>query len=134
MTGNFESVNQLLGTLKRKVGLPNFLFREIKSTEKYEISFGNYEGITFPSEEIPSIVGFTGIPDGRGVHIGYKMGTVTSNKLMKSDETKAYFGEFPADLCAGKHLIFIYTNIIEYQFVGDPKAPFLRVIDSKQRL
>ena len=134
MTGNFDNVNQLLGTIKRTVGLPNFSFREIKSTGKYEIIFGKYEGITFPSEEIPSIVGFTGIPDGRGVHIGYKMGTVKSNKLMKSDETKAYFGDFPADLCAGKHLIFIYTNIIEYQYVGDAKAPLLRVIDSKQRL
>ena len=134
MTGNFDNVNQLLGTIKRTVGFPNFSFREIKSTGKYEIIFGKYEGITFPSEEIASIVGFTGIPDGRGVHIGYKMGTITSNKLMKSDETKAYFGEFPADLCAGKHLIFIYTNIIEYQYVGDAKAPLLRVIDSKQRL
>ena len=134
MTGNFDKVNQLLGTIKRTVGLPNFSFREIKSTGKYEKIFGKYEGITFPSEEIPSIVGFTGIPDERGVHIGYKMGTVTSNKLMKSEETKAYFGEFPADLCAGKHLIFIYTNIIEYQYVGDAKTPRLRVIDSKQRL
>ena len=71
-------------------------------------------------------MGFTEIPDGRGVHIGYKMGTVTSNKSMKSDETKAYFGEFPADLCAGKHLIFIYANIIGYQYVGDAKAPLLR--------
>ena len=79
-------------------------------------------------------MGFTGIPDGRGVHIGYKMGTVTSKKLMKTDETKAYFGEFSADLCAGKHLIFIYTNIFEYQYVGEAKAPLLRVIDSKQRL
>ena len=60
-------------------------------------------------------MGFKGIPDGRRVHIGYKMGTVTSNKLMKSDETKAYFAEFPADLCAGIHLIFIYIKIIEYQ-------------------
>ena len=56
------------------------------------------------------------------------------NRLMKSDDTKAYYGEFPADLCAGKHLIFIYANIIEYQYVGDTKAPLLRVIDSKQRL
>ena len=87
MTGNFDNVNQLLGTINR----------EIKSTGKYEITFGKYEGITFPSEEITGIVGFTGIPDGRGVHIGHKMGTATSNKLMKSDETKAYFGEFPAD-------------------------------------
>ena len=89
MTGNFDNINQLLGTIKRTVGLPNFSFREIKSTGKYEIIFGKYEGITFPSEEIPSIVGFTGIPDGRGVHIGYKMDSVTSNRLMKSDETKA---------------------------------------------
>ena len=134
MTGNFETVAQLLFTIKRTVGLPNFSFREIKSTGKYEILFGKNEGITFPSEEIPSIVAFTAIPDKHGVHIGYKMNTATSNKLMKSDETKAFYGEFPADLCAGKHLIFIYTNIIEYQYVGDAKAPLLRVIDSKQRL
>ena len=48
---------------------------------------------------------------------------------MKVDETKAYFGEFPAHICAGKHLLFIYINIIEYQFVGDAKVPLLRVID-----
>ena len=83
MTGNFDNVNQILGTIKRTVGLPNFSFREIKISGKYEIIFGKYEGITFPSEEIPSIVGFTGIPDGRGVQIGYKMGTATSDKLMK---------------------------------------------------
>ena len=53
---------------------------------------------------------------------------------MKSDETTAYFGEFSVDLFAGKHLIFTYTNIIEYQYVSDTKAPLLRVIDSKQRL
>ena len=53
---------------------------------------------------------------------------------MKRDETKAYYGEFPRDLCSGKHLIFIYINIIEYQYVGESNAPFLRVIDSKKRL
>ena len=73
MTGNFDNVNQLLDTIKRTVGLPNFLFREIKSAGKYEIIFDKCEGITFSSEEKPSIVGFTGIPDGRGVHIGYKV-------------------------------------------------------------
>ena len=99
-----------------------------------EILFGKNEGITFPSEEIPSFVGFTGIPDKHGVHIGYKINTATSNKVMKSDETKAYYKEFPADVCAGKHLIFICTNIIEYQYFGDAKAPLLRVNNSKQRL
>ena len=32
MTGNFDNVNQLLGTIKRTVRPPNFSFREIKST------------------------------------------------------------------------------------------------------
>ena len=134
MTGICDNVNQLLGAIKRTVGLSNFSIREIKSTGKNETIFGKYEGITFPSEEIPSIVGFTGIPDWRGVHNGYKMGTVTSNKLSKSDETKVYFGEFPANLCAGKHLVFIHRIFIEYQYVGDAKTPLLRAIDSKQRL
>ena len=133
MPGTFDTVPQLLATIKRTVGLPNFSFREIKSSGKFEIVFGKYEGNTFPSDEIPSIIGFKGTPDGRGTHIGYKMDTI-ANKLMKKDDNKAFMGDFPADLCAGKHLIFIYTNIIEYQYVGDAKAPLLRVIDSKQRL
>ena len=95
--------------------------------------FGKLERITFLSKEIPSILGFEGVPDGNGIHIAYKMNTI-ADKLMKSDETKAYYGELPADLLAGKHLIFVYANIIEYQYVGDAKAPLLRVIDSKQRL
>ena len=133
MPGTFDSVPQLLATVKRTVGLPHLCFREIKSSGIYEILLGKYEGITFLSEEIPSVIGFEGIPDGNGIHIGYKMNS-NENKLMKSDDTKAYYGQFPADLCAGKHLIFIYTNIIDYQYVGDTKAPLLRVIDSKQRL
>ena len=133
MPGTFDTVPQVLATIKRTVGLPNFSFREIKSSGKFEIVFGKYEGITLPSDEIPSIIGFKGTPDGRGTLIGYIMDTI-ANKLMKKDDIKAFMGDFPADLCAGKHLIFIYTNIFEYQYVGDAKAPLLRVIDSKQRL
>ena len=123
----------MLAAIKRTVGLLNFSFREIKSSGKIEIFFGKYEEIALPSDEILSIIGFKGVPDGRGTHIGYKMDT-TANKLMKKDDTKAFVGDFPADLCAGKHLIFIDTIIIEYLYVGDAKAPLLRVIDSKQRL
>ena len=133
MPGTFDTVPQLLATIKRTVGLPNFSFREIKSSGKFEIVFGKYEGITSPSDEIHSIIGFKGVPDGRRTHIGYKIDT-TAIKLMKKDDTKLFMCDFPADLCAGKHLIFIYTNIIEYQYVGDAKAHLLRVNDSKQRL
>ena len=79
-------------------------------------------------------MGFNGILDRHGVHIGYKMNTVTSNKLMKSDGTKACYGEFLADLCAQKHPILIYTTIFQYLFVGYAMASLLRVIDSKQAL
>ena len=106
---------------------------KLKSSGKFEIVFGIYEGITFPSDEIPSIIGFKGVPDGRGTHMGYKMDTI-ANKLMQKEDTKAFMGDFSADLCAGKHLIFIYTNIIDHQYVGNAKAPLLRNIDSKQRL
>ena len=134
MTGTYNSVVDILTTIKRTVGLPNFSFREIKKTGNFENLMRKNEGISFPSNEIPSTISFSGIPDGSGVHIGYKMKNATSNRLMKSDETAAYYGEFSVDLCSGKHLDSIYTNIIGYKYVGDTKAPLLRVINSKQRL
>ena len=79
MNGNFGTVAQLLFTIKRKVGLPNFLFREIKSNGKDELLFGKNDWITFPSEDIPSIAGITWIPDKHGAHIVYKINTATSN-------------------------------------------------------
>ena len=51
-----------------------------------------------------------------------------------ADDEKTFVGEYPFDLSEGKHLIFIYVNITEYQYVGDTRAPLIRVIDSKQRL
>ena len=56
--GSFANVPMLLATIKRTVGLPKFSFREIKSSGKFETLFGKYEGITFPSDEIPCIIGF----------------------------------------------------------------------------
>ena len=71
MTDNFDNVNQFLGIIKRTFGLPSSSFRQTKNTRKYEIVSGKFEGIFFPSEEISSFVSFSGIPDGRVVHIGY---------------------------------------------------------------
>ena len=59
------------------------------------------------------------------------------NLTMADGEEKTFVGDYPFDLSAGKQLIFIYINIIEYQeyqYVGDTKAPLIRVIGSKQRL
>ena len=57
-----------------------------------------------------------------------------ANKLMQNDDTKFFMGDFPANLCAGKHLLIIYTNIIEYQYVDNAKVLLLRVIDSEEYL
>ena len=65
MPGTFDTVQQLLATIKRTVVLPNFSFKEIKISGKYEIVFGKYEGIAFPSDKIPSIIGFNGVLDGK---------------------------------------------------------------------
>ena len=102
MPGTFDTVPQLVATIKRIVGLPNFSFREIKSCGKFEIVFGKYEGITSLSDEIPSIIGFKGALDGRGTHIGYQIDAI-ANKLMKKDDTKAFMLTF--------QLIFAPGNI-----------------------
>ena len=54
------------------------------------------------------------------------------NLSIAEDGEEAFAGDYPFDLSAGKQLNFIYVNIIEYQCVGDTKAPLIRVIDSKQ--
>ena len=46
MPGTFDTVAQVLATVKRTVGLPHFSFRKIKSSAEYEILLGKYEGIT----------------------------------------------------------------------------------------
>ena len=56
------------------------------------------------------------------------------NLTMADDEEKTFAGDYPFDLSAGRQLTFIYVNINEYQYVGDTRAPLIRVIDSKQRL
>jgi hypothetical protein len=37
-------------------------------------------------------------------------------------------GEYSVDLTSGRHLMMVYTNIIEYGLVGDTKAPILRAV------
>ena len=120
-------------SLKTASGLPHFDYQFNKINGVLFLFFGKNEGITFPDNEIPSMLGFNGIHDGSGYHIGYKM-LDTFENLTIADDEKNFAGHYPFDLSAGKQLIFIYVNIIEYQYVGDTKAPLIRVIDSKQRL
>ena len=47
MAGTYNSVVDILTTIKRTVGLPNFSFREIKKTGKFEILMGKKWGNYF---------------------------------------------------------------------------------------
>ena len=67
-TGSYENRDHLLRSLKTATGLPHFDYQFNKIN-----GVGKNEGITFPDNEIPSILGFNGIHDGSGYHIGYKM-------------------------------------------------------------
>ena len=132
--GSYENRDHLLRFLKTTSGLPHFDYQFNKINGVLFLFFRKNEGITFPDNKILSILGFNGIHDGSGYHIGYKMLETLENLAMADDEEKSFVGDYPFDLSAGKQLIFIYVNIIEYQYVGDTKAPLNRVIDSKQRL
>ena len=133
-TGSYENLEHLIKAIKTATGLTKFSHQYNKITGVLVLFFGKNEGITFPDEEIPSILGFEGIKDGSGTHIGYKMIDSFDNLALGDGEAKAFVADYPFDLLAGKQLIFVYSNIIEYQHIGDTKAPLIRIIDSKQRL
>ena len=132
--GSYENVEDLLKNVKESTGLPHFSYQFDKVLGILVLYFGKNEGITFSDKEIQSILGFEGIPDGSGFHIGYKMLYSFQMLSMTEEDLEPYKGDYPFDLLAGKQLIFVYTDIVEYQYVGDTKAPLIRVIDSKQRL
>ena len=132
--GSYENRDHLFRSLKIATVLPHFDYQYNKINGILFLFFGKNEGITFPHNEIPSILGFNGIHDGSGYHIGYKMLDTFENLTMADEEEKAFAGDYPFDFFAGKQLIFIDVNIIKYQYISDTKAPLIRVIDSKQRL
>ena len=132
--GSYENLEQLIKAIKTSIVLTKFSHQCNKITGVLVLFFGKIEGITFSAEDIPSILGFGGIKDGSSTQIGYKM-IDSFDKLARSDgEAKDFVANFPQDLLAGKQLIFVYSNIIEYQQIGDTKAPLICVFDSKQRL
>ena len=71
--GSYENREHHLRSLKTASGLPHFDYQFNKINGVLFLFFGKNEEITFPDNENPSILGFNGIHDGPGYHIGYKM-------------------------------------------------------------
>ena len=101
-------------------------------TNSMSIWMNANEGISFPSPQIPSLLGYNAKLDENGeYHIGYKM---IPSFDASYEGNELYESHFPYDLSSGTSLIFVYIDIFHYQTVGDAKAPLLRVIDSNRRI
>lgn len=130
--GEHKSVDRLLESIDMILPI-YFDFRHDEPTGHVYLEMGKNQGITFVSREIPNILGFHGVADWAPdkVHIGYKC----PNPITVAEDGTQYFrGDFPADITAGTQLLFVYTDIIDYQHLGDTKSPILSVIDANRRL
>ena len=54
--------------------------------------------------------------------------------FLQENVINAHTAEHPSDIACGTQLMFVYVDIIEYQYVGDTKAPILKIIDTERRL
>ena len=109
----------------------NFLLFKLHSTRTFNFMSGKHkirdnkvdfdfvanEGYTFPDRNIPNIIGFRGTQTPFSIHIG-------NEDLAKR---RIVVAEYPYDLISGNNLIFVYTDLIEYQNTGDVKATILKV-------
>ena len=132
-TGIYNSWEDLVSEIVRIARLKQFDRKFDKITQKLVLTFGENEGLSFQDNEIPSILGFKGTPDPAHsgfVHIGYK----TNFENGAPNTPNRHFGIFPVDITCGSQLIFVYLDIIEYQHVGDSRAPILKIIESERRL
>ena len=128
--GEYTSIDQILDEIRRKTELEKLDYVIDPITKHLSLWLHYWEGITFSSPQIPSLLGFKGVRDGTGYHIGYKQGSTKHSTFSTQD----LIADYPVDVCAGTQLMFIYLDIIQYQIVGDTKAPLLRVIDTNRRV
>ena len=83
-----------------------------------------WDGITFESKQISSILNLKGIIDATGYHNGYKV----SSHIHSTRTSQNLISDYPVNISAGTQSMFIYLDITHHQIVGDSKAPLLRVI------
>ena len=80
-------VEKLFNKIIGKIDLDNLSFSMHSITKHLSVWMHYWEGITFESPQIPSILSLKGIRDGTGYHIGYKESshihsTLTSQNLI----------------------------------------------------
>ena len=128
--GDYDEFEKLFDEINRLIDLDNLSFSIDPITKHLSIWMHYWEKITFEKPKTLSILGFKGIRDGRGYHIGYK----ESSHIHSTLTSQNFISDYPVNILAGTQMMFIYLDMIRYQFMGDTKAPLLRVIDSNRRV
>ena len=132
-TGIYNSWEDLVSEIVRIAKLKQFDRKFDMITQKLVLTFGENEGLSFQDNETPSILDFKGTPDPAHngfVHIGYK----TNLESGAPNSPNRHFGIFSVDITCGSQIIFVYLDFIEYQHVGDSRAPILKINESERRL
>ena len=95
--GDYDEIEKLFNEINRKIDLDNISYSIDPITEHLSVWMHYWEGITFESPQIPSILGFKGIRDGTGYHIGYK----ESSHIHSTLTSQNLISDYPVDISAG---------------------------------
>ena len=71
----YTSIEQILDEIRRKTKLEKLDYVIDPISKHLSLWLHYLEGITFSSPQITSLLGFKGVRDGTGYHIGYKQGS-----------------------------------------------------------
>lgn len=63
-----------------------------------------------------------------GVIPGVAWGTPSESTMGNQPDVTRHYAQYPADIHGGLNTLYIYTDIIEYQAVGDSFVPLLRCV------
>lgn len=123
--GLYKSVDVLLETIKKKGEIDiEWNVNPISRKVKIRFPFGNrIEFITYPEKNsVGHILGFDQL------RLGQKVGDIL--EAVPDEENFGVYieGKYPVDLNAGRFLMFVNINFIDYQRVCNTKVPTLRVV------
>ena len=131
--GMYSTVEEILAELKNGSSIQKFEFALDPVTRKLTVEFGPREGISFEDEQIPSILGFELKTEDYTsyLNLGYMIDPILYSLASVPNK---HTGQHPVDITSGSQLIFVYLDIIDFQHVGDVKAPILKIIETVRRL
>lgn len=119
--GTYREVDDIIKVINSFSGA-DFTFKVSDITNKIEIACPYNRKVVFNTKNVPLMLGLD------SNEIGWP------DDYDNKGEDYILSGKTPVDLVFGKHMLFIYINIIEHQTVGDTKAPILRLVPMQHRL